>query len=912
MRFISALSFAAAFAGGALLGNAAPSAAQNGLSDFFTPIAAAATNGMSVQEARVENLESPGGIATGTPRFSWKVVSTNSGDHQTAYQIQVASTPFSPQADGQAAVADLWDSGKVAGDASVLVPYGGKPLTSRQIAYWRVRAWDKEGKLHSSRTGKFSVGLLGEGDWQGEYISAPAKTGKNAQNPSSIILRKKFTLPVRAVTCENIVLHINSLGYHEVYVNGVRISDEVLSPAVSQFTKRSQTRAFLIPRELLKDGENEIVLWLGSGWYKTSIPGVVYPLPVARAQLEASDGKKWTTLLKTDASWEFANGAYNDTGRWTWNGFGGEVLDARKRPAEFKNKKSGSHHCDVSMLEHKPAVVVKIPAHQATPQMSEGNRVVKSMSLAPKEITAAGENAWLVDFGATLTGWFSCEFPKLDEGQTITLEYSDHLNRGRIAGQGQVDRYIAAGKGIERFSNKFNYHCFRYVKISNLKQKPDAAKMRADFISTDFKNASSFECSDKDLNGIHDMVKRTLHALSLGGYLVDCTHIERCGYGGDGHASTKTFQIMFDVAPLYRNWMQAWNDVQFPDGRLPYTAPSPQEHGGGPYWCAFVVQAPWSAYVQYGDKKFLEDYYPNMQKWLGYTERFTKDGIMRKWNDPRWRRLWYLGDWAYPAGVDGSAIDLVCNCVMADVFTTMEKTATVLNKPDDAKKYAALAKERREKIHEHFFNKQNNTYGKASQIDIVYPLLVGAVPVELRGAVEAQLEKLVAERDKGHLKTGLVGVPVITEWATRERKTEFLYKMLKTRGAPGYLHMLDSGADTTWEHWNGSRSRLHNCFNGIGAWFYEGVGGLRADESAPGYKKFFVDPQPPSGVTWAKVSKQTPYGEIRLEWERVAGNSIVIKLTVPFGTTAQVPFRDPDTGKTVIKEYPAGSHRIER
>ncbi|MDR2775495.1 MAG: hypothetical protein LBC19_12295 [Tannerella sp.] len=58
------------------------------------------------------------------------------------------------------------------------------------------------------------------------------------------------------------------------------------------------------------------------------------------------------------------------------------------------------------------------------------------------------------------------------------------------------------------------------------------------------------------------------------------------------------------------------------------------------------------------------------------------------------------------------------------------------------------------------------------------------------------------------------------------------------------------GATTTWEHWNGERSRIHNCYNGIGSWFYEAIGGIHPDDRAPGYRHFYICPQIPEGMTW--------------------------------------------------------------
>ena len=69
---------------------------------------------------------------------------------------------------------------------------------------------------------------MDKAEWQGKYIGMP-----DEKNP---MLRKKFELQDRDAT---LLLHVNSLGYHEIYLNGRKVSEDVLSPAVSQLNKRS-------------------------------------------------------------------------------------------------------------------------------------------------------------------------------------------------------------------------------------------------------------------------------------------------------------------------------------------------------------------------------------------------------------------------------------------------------------------------------------------------------------------------------------------------------------------------------------------------------------------------------------------------------------------------------------------------
>lgn len=67
--------------------------------------------------------------------------------------------------------------------------------------------------------------------------------------------------------------------------------------------------------------------------------------------------------------------------------------------------------------------------------------------------------------------------------------------------------------------------------------------------------------------------------------------------------------------------------------------------GGGPYWCGFIITASWATYVNYGDSRLIEHYYPYMQKWLEYVDEYTVNGLLKTWPNTDYRN-WYLGDWA--------------------------------------------------------------------------------------------------------------------------------------------------------------------------------------------------------------------------------------------------------------------------
>ena len=187
-----------------------------------------------MSDLRCEYLENPLAIDNTVPYLSWKMNSSRNGTSSSAYQILVATDPGKLNE----AEADLWNSGKVDAGNNIIVQYAGKQLEPRDFAWWKVRIWDQDGKASKwSEDASFGIGLLEKSDWheQACYIGL----ADNEKAPEAApLLRKRFNAEPAG---EMMLLHVNSLGYHEVYMNGSPVSDAVLNPAVSEFDKRSLT-----------------------------------------------------------------------------------------------------------------------------------------------------------------------------------------------------------------------------------------------------------------------------------------------------------------------------------------------------------------------------------------------------------------------------------------------------------------------------------------------------------------------------------------------------------------------------------------------------------------------------------------------------------------------------------------------
>ena len=834
------------------------------------------TTALSVDNLLCDHLQEPIAIDNTCPHFNWMNHSNRQNDAQTAYEIEIASTPKLLQR----GKADIWKSGKVASSESVMVPYNGPDLQQRHIYYWRVRTWNRyDGCTGWSRIHRFGIGITDGEDFKGEYI-----TTDNQQNTTPVLSKLLVLDKVKGTY----LIHINSLGYHELYVNGKRVGQQVLAPAVSQLDKRTLIVSYDLTGYLHKGG-NIIAIWLGKGWYKKALFHNATETPVVRAELDqiAPDGTL-RHITSTDRTWHSNSdgiGYLKDIGTWMPLQFGGEQIDARKGMP------------DLTSEGNAPVKTVQI-AQKSTPQMFVGNTVIRR--LKPQSISKLDDGKWMIDFGENITGWLSADFGSMNDGQEVSIEYADDY-ADSLQYTGEKDVLIASATNPNVFCNRFNHHAFRYIAVSGLDKKPDITGMEALQIAANQNDMSSFECSDSDLNSIHDMIKRTVRCLTFSGYMVDCPHLERMGYGGDGNSSTMTLQTMQDASSTFYNWLNAWSDAQDEDGDMPHVAPA-GGGGGGPYWCGFIIQASWRAYINYGDDRMMSRHYDSMQSWLEYVAKYSVDGLLQRWPDTQ-NRMWFLGDWLTPIGVDAGderSVSLVSNCFVSECLRSMTLIARCLGKDNDANKYAAWRRKLNEKIHAAFYNASDSTYATASPLDMSYAMNAGVIPsADIYNKVCKKLEELSTTKYRNHIAVGLVGVPIFTEWAIRNNEAQLMYSILKQRDYPGYLYMIDNHATTTWESWDRSRSRIHNCYNGIGTWFYQGLAGIIPDEEAPAYRHFTINPQIPNGVDWVKAEKQTPYGTISIE-ARSGG----IEVEIPFGCSATIAGKDYGSGSYIIDFSP--------
>jgi alpha-L-rhamnosidase len=134
--------------------------------------------GLVASYLRCEHLVDPLGVGETAPRLSWIVESGERGQQQAGYRILVASSEALLRYDR----GDLWDSDKTAGSETIGTPYLGKPLSSSQRCFWKVKVWDQAGRESAwSEPARWAMGLLNPEDWKAQWIGYD----KARQRPAS-------------------------------------------------------------------------------------------------------------------------------------------------------------------------------------------------------------------------------------------------------------------------------------------------------------------------------------------------------------------------------------------------------------------------------------------------------------------------------------------------------------------------------------------------------------------------------------------------------------------------------------------------------------------------------------------------------------------------------------------------------
>ena len=830
---------------------------------------------------RCEYLENPIGIDVERPRLGWQLRSLARNQVQTAYRVLVASDQSKLDDD----VGDLWDSGKVESSQSVHVEYQGRPLSSGDICYWKVQAWDGAGfPTPYSEVARFEMGLLEASDWDGIWIQA-------AEDISAPLLRKSIALADKQV--HKARAYVCGLGYFELYINGNQIGTDVLVPQwtnydvrelkdlIYPFDDQTSQRVLYVSYDVtdnLDSGLNGIGVILGNGWYnqtERNVEGKMWygtPRMCLQLNIEYVDGTRQS--IYTDETWVTSSSPI------TFNNiYYGEHYDARLEKPGW----SLPDYDDSAWIKARRA---QAPTGVLRSQVAPADRVVQT--IRPIEMWQPQTGVYVFDLGQNISGWVKLKI-RGERGTKLRLRFAEEIDDSRMLdftstggkAQIQADVYVLKGQGWEEWEPRFTWHGFRYVEVTGLTDEPPAGLLEGEVVHTAVDRVGTFSCSSSLLNQIDEMYGWSQLTNLHGGVPSDCPHRERLGYTGDGHITAEAGMYCFDLSQFYTKWLQDISDAQNRNtGFVPHTVPF-AGGGGGPGWGCACVLIPWQMYQFYADRRILDEHYGMMSHWMEYLiSRADADYIITH-EEPG---SWCLGDWC-TAGKLRIPPEYVNTFFFGLVSQQMAEIAGVLGKPADVSKYETLLQQIRQGMARRFLNDDRASFSIGAQGTEAFALAIGAVPQNLQAGVVEYLRHHVSVKKGGHVDTGIFGTPILLDVLTNHGLVELAYETLNKHDYPSYGYMLAQGATTLWETWEGTGSHNHPMFGSVVAWFYRVLAGIKPQ--LPGFARVIIQPRVIKDLEYVKASVHTVRGLVSSAWLRRNGE-LVLNVSIPANTSGKV------------------------
>lgn len=846
-------------------------------------------NALSPENLRCEYLADPSGIDVLKPHLSFLTTSKLRNQNQKAYRILVSSSLEKLNSD----VGDLWDSKKVESDQSINIVYDGEKLTSGQECYWKVKVWNDKGKESEwSKPAKWSMGLLDKSDWKGYWIGLDSLIGNDKKfSLSARYLRKEFNAEK---TIKRATAYICGLGLFDLYINGAKIGNQVLAPALSEYLKRSYYMTFDVTKEI-NTGQNAIGVLLGSGRYFSPVKWdqhYGFPKMIFQLNITYADGTKQSIV--SDSSWELtADGPIRMN-----NEFDGEEYDARKEMPGWNN----INYVSTGWMK---AQKVDEPSKTLSAQMIDPIRIKETIK--PKSIKEIKPGVYVYDMGQNMVGWVSLKVTA-PEGTKITLRFAEtihpdgELNTANLRLAKQTDVYITKGEGLEKWQPNFTYHGFRYVELSGFPGKPDLNTLEGKVIYDDIRTIGTFNCSSDIINKIYNAAYWGIRG-NYRSVPTDCPQRdERQAWLGDRTAGSLGESYLFDINALYTKWMTDIADGQKENGSISDVNPTYRKvYSDNVTWPSTFILAPYYLYQQFGNKKVISQQYDAMKKWIYYMrDNYMKNNLLPRDSYGDWcmvsenRNIIHSKDSATitPGAFLGSAYfyyDL----------TQMEKYARLLGMTDDAEAFAALSGKMKEAINTTFLDKDHFYYANNTITANVIALYFELAPTELKNKVFENIVHRIEHDFDYHTSCGAVGQQWLMRTLTENGSIDLALKIAENTSYPSFGYMIEHGATTIWELWNGDtappamNSANHVMLLGdFVTWLYQVLGGINIESGSPGYKNIILKPYPVKGLNHVNAAYNSVHGLIKSSWKK-ADESFIWDISIPCNTIATVYVPSP-------------------
>jgi alpha-L-rhamnosidase len=712
-------------------------------------------------------------------------------------------------------------------------------------------------------------------------------------------------------------LYSTALGAYEMFLNGKRVSEDILAPGWTDYRQRVVYQTYDVTGQLVS-GKNAIGALLAPGWYSTPLEwlqqpnnyGATPPALLAQLRIEHADGSvEWVT---TGTDWQASTSFILHSELYD-----GETQDARLTQAGWNTAQfNAGGWRDAVAIEPKPVAII---AQEFSPIRVE-------MAVPAKALTQPKPGVYIFDFGQNLAGVerLNVEGPagtdvRIRFGEILNAHgtlYTDNLRTAKA-----TDHVILSDKGVSDFIPQFTFHGFRYAEVTGLSAAPNLRAMRALAIHT----AASFDVELKTGNA---MVNKLWSNVLWGqrsnfvGVPTDCPQRdERLGWMADAQVFWRTATYNMDLAAFTRKFA---GDMRGTQAGTPYygiyapgTAGETSSSGTG--WSDAGVIIPWTSWLQSGDTRVIEENWEAMEKYLAAIEAANPDGLWTKGSGIP------FGDWLSLEG--RTDIGLVATAYWAYDVMLMRQMAHALGRTADEQKYQQLFEKIRgafvkQYVHDDGFvasadnspspfgqidNPDAKSEGGDTQTGYVLALHMDLLPDALREAAAKRLVNKI-EKNRGLMGTGFLGTPYLLEELTKTGHEDLAYKLLLNTQHPSWGYLVEHGATTTWERWNGDEmqgdpqmnSYNHYAYGAVADWLYRYAAGIDATPLNAGFHTVVLHPVFDARLGSVDFKYDSSYGEIRSSWT-VDGRTAKWQVEIPANTT----------GLLEVSAKGAGQYKLE-
>jgi len=693
----------------------------------------------------------------------------------------------------------------------------------------------------------------------------------------SPLLRKEFAL-TKGVRRARV--RLSGLGWSELYINGRKVSDDVLSPGLTDYSKEVLYRTYDVT-SFLKPGANAIGIMLGNGWYSAAsiLPWERggpwgYP-PRAILQMTVTHDDGTDTHVLTDKTWKTTRGPVGANQL-----VAGETYDARcEKPNWSKAGLDDNTWRDVAVL---PAPRGRLRSQTVPPMKVQA-------TFRPIKIAKHKRGGWMFEFDRYFGGWVLVK-TKGRPGARITIHYE----------LGEKDTYILKGaQAGETYEPRFTIHPVRYVRVEGLEGKPTPETVMGREVYSGVDMHGRFTCSNKLLNRIHGNIQRSMK-VALKGFVLDCLHREPIFYNEPasyfGSLSSRKFMpaLWTDVARSIPLAGPGNGDLSDIVPRLPGMNRQSDVSQNAAY--PMLV---WYLYQCHGDKRLLEHHCDSVKAWVDFIGRDLAgdDHIVTKgWLGEHMLPGRKTGHWEFIS--KETPKDFIWTCFYYHNTRTLANMCRVLGRKEQEVRYAKLAQEIQAVINKTWLDPKTGHYATKSQTSEILPLALDIVPEENRQQLIENIAKTITEADGGKLRVGHVGLPGFMESLVANGLGQIVYDAVNHTKFPGWGYMIDQGATTVWESWGMLKGGYHaeesmTMLAGVGRLFYESIAGIQEPpyygtrEFGPGYGRFHIRPHALGDLTRAEASIKTVRGIISSSWTRTK-DSFVLEVEIPVNSTAKV------------------------